>query len=90
MAGDGVNIISVFPTAFKQNRQGAVIALLAFGNVFFTGMWRDAERRANDCYDDKVMQERRHGEERDKVNEKLNTMSYTIGELKATVKMQKK
>ena len=49
MAGDGVNIISVFTTAFKQNRQGAVIALLAFGNVFFTGMWRDAERRANDC-----------------------------------------
>ncbi len=85
-----IGIIGTITEAFKRNQAGAIIGLLSFGCVFFAGMWRDAERRANECFEDKVTQERRHGEEREKVHEKILQMSYTIGELKASVVKSKK
>jgi len=85
-----IGIIGTITEAFKRNQAGAIMGFLVFGNIFFAGMWRDEARRANNCYDDKVMQERRHGDEREKVHEKIIQMSYTIGELKAMQKSKKK
>ena len=87
--GQEVSFIGTFANAFKASRQGAIIGLLALGNVYFAAQWKSSQGELKSAYKDLVDQERAHSEERGKFRDEQNKQWYTIGELKAQIRYSK-
>jgi hypothetical protein len=79
-----------FTKNINRNWLSSILILLIVGNGFFSMKWILSETEKNNCYQESLLQEQRHSQEKEAILNRQLDQNFKIGELSARVEILSK